>query len=103
MANFTSKLTNVTVNKLFPKDEPLELIYITGATGSYTVSIFGTSIGYYLDDVAGGQRINGLRIGDIVEANGTTEDGQTLHIAKLVCTNAGDPAAFKAVNDLMIK
>jgi hypothetical protein len=103
MANFTTKLTNVTVKKLFPKNEPLELVYITGATGSYTVSIFGTSIGYYLDEVTGGKRMNDLRIGDIAEANGTTEDGQTLHIAKLVCTNAGDTAAFKAVNDLIIE
>lgn len=103
MANFTTKLTNVTVKKLFPRDEPFELVYITGATGSYTVSIFGTSIGYYLDDITGGQQVNHLRVGDIAEANGTTEDGQTLHIAKLVCTNAAAPAAFKAVNELIIK
>lgn len=103
MANFTTKLTDVNIKKLFPPTEPIELEYISGATGSYTVSIFGTSIGYYLDDVTGGQRANVLRLGDIVEASGTTEDGQPLHIAKLVCTNAGNPAAFKASKELPIE
>lgn len=94
MANFTYQLSNVEVRYYVPT-QPLEIIYITGATATYIISTFGMSIGYYLNDVTGGTRHNPLTPGTPVIVTGKTSDGQTITTHGLFCIDPQDPASFK--------
>ena len=94
MPTFSYKLTNLEVDGWFPPTEPLEEQLITGGTGVYTVSIFGRSIGYYLE-VTSGTRVNTLRLGQAVRARGTDPDGKPVITEVLETTDTGAPAHFK--------
>jgi hypothetical protein len=94
MANFSYKLTNLQVDGWFPRTEPLSEQIIKNGTGTYTISIFGQSIGYYLE-VDSGTRVNPLRLGQAVRAHGTDPDGKPIVTEVLETTMIGNPAQFK--------
>lgn len=94
MANFSYKLTNLQVDGWFPKTEPLSEQIIKNGTGTYTISVFGTSIGYYLE-VDSGTRVNPLRLGQAVRAHGTDPEGKPIVTEVLETTITGNPAQFK--------
>jgi hypothetical protein len=94
MATFSYKLTNLQVDAYFPPTEPLVEQLIQGGTGVYTVSIFGRSIGYYLQ-VDSGTRVNPLRLGQPVRARGTDPEGKPIITEVLETTSTGTPAMFK--------
>jgi hypothetical protein len=94
MATFSYKLTNLQVDAYFPPTEPLVEQLIQGGTGVYTISIFGRSIGYYLQ-VDSGTRVNPLRLGQAVRARGTDPEGKPIITEVLETTSTGTPAMFK--------
>lgn len=94
MATFSYKLTNLQIDAWFPPNEPLSEPLVTGGSGTYTVSIFGTSIGYYLE-LDSGTRMNPLRLGQPVRARGTDPEGKPVVTEVLETTGTGTPASFK--------
>jgi hypothetical protein len=94
MATFSYKLTHLQVDAHFPPTEPIEEQLIEGGTGVYTVSIFGRSIGYYLQ-VDSGARVNPLRLGQPVRARGRDPEGKPIITEVLETTGTGTPALFK--------
>lgn len=94
MATFSYKLKNLQVDAWFPPTEPIEEQLIKDGTGVYTVSIFGKSIGYYLE-VDTGSRVNPLRLGQPVRARGTDPEGKPIITEILETTSTGNPALFK--------
>lgn len=94
MVTFSYKLTNLQVNAYFPPTEPISEQLIKDGTGIYTVSIFGRSIGYYLE-VDTGIRVNPLRFGQPVRAQGSDPEGKPIITEILETTNTGKPALFK--------
>jgi hypothetical protein len=94
MATFSIKLTDLQLNAWFQPTEPLSEQIITHGTGVYTVSVFGTSIGYYLQ-VDSGERVNPLRLGQPVQASGRDPDGKVVSTEVLETINTGVPALFK--------
>ncbi len=94
MATFSFKLTSLNVDAWFPPDEPIEEQLIKNGTGIYTVSIFGRSVGYYLQ-VDSGDRVNPLRLGQAVRATGRDSDGKLISTAVMETTSTGNPALFK--------
>ncbi|HET9622006.1 MAG TPA: hypothetical protein VFP84_11610 [Kofleriaceae bacterium] len=94
MANFSYKLTNLQVDGWFPPTEPLHEQIIQNGTGTYTISVFGTSIGYYLE-VDAGTRVNPLRLGQAVRARGLDPEGKPIITEVLETTSTGNPAQFK--------
>ncbi len=102
MANFTVKLTDLTVKAWFPPTQPLEEPLIENATGTYTASIFGTSVGYYLQ-VDHGTRVNPLRLGQPVVAVGKDPEGKWVTSEVLETTDTGEVAMFKGPYEAAIK
>jgi hypothetical protein len=94
MATFKIDLTNISVDAWFPPEEPLSEQLIRGGTGVYTISTFGTSVGYYLE-VSTGDRVNPLRLGQAVRATGFDSEGKPVSTVVMETTGTGAPAMFK--------
>jgi len=94
MATFKIKLTDLTVSAWFPPEEPIEEVLIEKAEGTYTVSVFGTSVGYYLE-IDCGERMNPLHLGQAVQATGKDSEGKTVSTVVMETTGVGEIPQFK--------